>query len=377
MRGKYVSICPVCQQPLPKAIDPDQLRSRLEKITAQALVREKQSLESEFQRRLPALLASERDRIRHSVERGVQRELREAKQRADRAERKRDSEILRVRKDAERSADRRASLATQMAVKQGQADIEKLEAAREKDRARHEADRARLQGQLDQLSRRLDKQAADQLGREAETDLLTELRRAFTGDNINPVKRGQKGADIVHDIIVDTKRIGRIVYESKNVSNWNNNFIVQAKRYQTQYDTPNVVIVSRSLPQKKKGLCILKNIPIIDPGMAVCLASIMRDGICEIGHAKKTNVGRNEKAHQLYDYILSDKFVTRFREIAEGVDALRERQQKAKDWHENAWDTEASLYDKIDARRREVDSQIRTIIRRTASPQVFRLEARG
>jgi len=84
------------------------------------------------------------------------------------------------------------------------------------------------------------------------------------------------------------------------------------------------------------------------------------------------------KANQLYEYILSDKFVTRFREIAESVDSLRERQQKAKDWHENAWDEESSLYDKIDARRREVDSQIRTIIKKpAASGKVLRLEARG
>jgi len=217
---------------------------------------------------------------------------------------------------------------------------------------------------------------ADQIGKEAEIDLLAELQRSFLGDRIEPVRRGVKGADIVHDIVVDSKRIGGIVYESKNVAGWSNNFVLQAKRYQTQYDTPNVLIVSRSFPQKKKGLCIVKNIPIVHPRMAICLASIMRDGICEIGRARATRVGRNDKAHQLYEYILSDKFVTRFREIAESTNSLREGQQKAKDWHENAWDEESNLYDRIDARRREVDSQIRTIVRKTVTPEVLRLVAR-
>lgn len=235
-----------------------------------------------------------------------------------------------------------------------------------------------MQSQLDQLSRKLNKQIADQLGKEAEVDLLVELNKAFPTDDIDPVRRGVKGADIIHDILVDSKCIGRIVYESKNVSNWNNNFIAQAKRYQTQYETPNVIVVSRSFPQKKRGLCIFKNIPIVDPHMAVCLAAIIREGICEIGHARATRVGRNDKANQLFDYILSAKFVTRFREIADSVDSLRGRQQKARDWHENAWHDESSLYDKIDARRREVDSQIKVIITKpAASDKILRLEARA
>jgi hypothetical protein len=370
--------CPVCKQPLPKGIDAEELRSRMEVVTANALAKEKLVLENDFRKRLPRLLQVERDRARQSAEREVKQQLLDAKRRADKAERAKTREIQRIRQDAEKTADRRAEMAAKFAAKQNQAEIEKIQATREKDRARYEADRARLQGQLDQLSRKLDKQAADQLGKEAELDLLVELTKAFPADRVEPVRRGVKGADIVHDVMVDAKRVGRIIYESKNVANWSNSFIAHAKRYQTQYDTPYVIVVSRSFPQKKKGLCILKDIPIVDPCMAVCLATIIRDGICELGHARATRVGRNDKASQLYEYILSDRFVTRFREIAESVDSLRERQQKAKDWHENAWDEESSLYDKIDARRREVDSQIRTIIRRPAgSGKVVRLEARG
>lgn len=368
--------CPVCRQLLPKALDNEELRMRLEAITARARTQQKQALETEFRKRLPRLLEEERERARRSAEHEVKHELLDAKKRADKAERDKNREIERIRKEAERTAERRAERAAKSVATQNQAEIEKLQATRERDRARYEADRARLQSQLDQLSRKLDKQVADQLGKEAEVDLLVELTRAFPTDRIDPIRRGIKGADIVHDIMVDSKRLGRIVYESKNVSNWSNNFIVQAKRYQTQYDTPNVIVVSRSFPQKKKGLCILKSIPIVDPRMAVCLASIIREGICELGHARETRVGRSDKANQLYEYILSDKFVTRFREIAESVDSLRERQQKAKDWHENAWNEESSLYDKIDARRREVDSQIRTIIRKPTAPgKLLRLEA--
>lgn len=369
--------CPICGQLLPKAIDARELHSRLERITAQGRAKERQALERDFHRRLSGAVEAERERLRRSAEREVRSELLDAKRRAERAERDKNREIDRLRREGERTAERRAEMAAKIAAKQNRAEIEELEAKREKDRARYEADRARLQNQLDQLSRKLDKQGADQLGKEAETDLLLELSKTFQGDRIDPIRRGVKGADIIHDIMEDGKRLGRIVYESKNVSTWSNKFITQAKQYQTQYDTPNVIVVSRSFPQKKKGLCILKNVPVVDPQMAICLASIMRDGIREVGLARVTRAGREEKAHQLFEYILSDKFVTRFREMAESVESLRERQRKERDWHEDAWDEQSNLYDKIDARRREVDSQIRTIIKKPTKPEVVRLAAKG
>jgi hypothetical protein len=374
--------CPVCQQPLPEAIDTEELQSRLQNITDRAVAQEKRAFENEFNKRLPKLLAAERERSEHSAERKVRQELEQeladAYRRAEKAEQDKNREVQKIQRDADRKADRRAKLAAQAVAAQNRNEIEKLQQNRDRERARYENDIARLQNQLEQLSRKLDKQVADQLGKEAEVDLLAELNKAFPNDKIDPVRRGVKGADIIHDIMIDAKKVGRIVYESKNVSNWSNNFISQAKRYQTQYDTPNVIVVSRSFPQKKKGLCILKSIPIVDPRLAVCLASIMREGICEIGHARATRVGRNDKASQLFDYILSDKFVTRFREIAESVELLRERQQKAKDWHENAWDEESNLYDRIESRRREVDSQIRVIIKKpSATDKVLRLESRA
>ncbi len=369
--------CPVCRQPLPQDFDRNQLAARLSAIQSTAAAEQRKALEADFRKRLPGIIEAERKRIQQSAEREVRAELLAIKRRAENAERTKDREIDRIRRDGERRADRSAKLAAQMAVRQSEAQIEKLNAVREKDRARFEADRARLQSQLDQMSRKLDKQQADLLGKEAEVDLLSELNRAFPGDRIQAVRRGVKGADIVHEIIEDSKRLGRIVYESKNVSGWSNGFISQAKQYQTQYDTPNVIVVSRSFPRKKKGLCILKNIPVAEPHMAVCLASIVRDGIREIGNTKITNAGRNHKAHQLYDYIVSDKFVTRFREIAESVESLRDHQQKEKDWHEDAWQDQTSLYDKIDTRRRELDSQIRAIVKKSSKAEVVPLAARG
>jgi DNA repair exonuclease SbcCD ATPase subunit len=60
--------CPVCRQPLPKAIDMEELQARLEEITARARTQEKQALETAFRKRLPRLLEAERESARRSVD---------------------------------------------------------------------------------------------------------------------------------------------------------------------------------------------------------------------------------------------------------------------------------------------------------------------
>ncbi len=58
-------------------------------------------------------------------------------------------------------------------------------------------------------------------------------------------------------------------------------------------------VARQSQTQKKKGLCILKRIPIVESRMAVPLAAIMREGIRAIGLMRATQVGRNQKAQEL------------------------------------------------------------------------------
>ena len=240
--------------------------------------------------------------------------------------------------------------------------FEKLQTERERERMRSDAENMRLQAQLENLSRKLQKQTGEQLGEEAELDLVTQLRQAFPSDPIRRIGRGIKGADVVQDVMDGTNLAGRIVYESKNVASWQNAFLRQAAKYRTQYETPYVMIVSRVFPKKEKDFCVEDGIPIAKPRMAVALASVMRDGIVEIARLRLTEAGRDQKAELLLSYLVSDKFGTRFNAIADCAAALREQQRKERNWHENAWQAESSLHDRIDKNHREIDAQLKSVL---------------
>jgi hypothetical protein len=401
------SKCPLCSQPLPEAINENELQARIAKLASPALAVEKKKLEEEFENQLVA----EREIARQKAERQFQRELRTAEERALRVERDKDRELKKLQKDyserlaaetesAKREAERgvkkqlldaekrvkdaddrrqkevgqarkevenrlekEVARSVRLSTRENEAKLEKLQAERERDKVRYEANSAKLQGQLDDLSRKLEKQSGEQLGAEAELDLFTELKHAFPGDGVERIGRGVKGADIVHEVMEGTKVVGRIIYESKNTSIWQNGFIAQAKKYQTQYETPHVLVVTRVFPSKHKGLCIVRDIPVVERRTAVALATVIREGVIEIAKLRLSGKFHDEKSQELFEYIVGDKFCTRFREMAENIASLREQQQKERTWHENAWQAESKIHERIEGRHREVDAQIRAIVR--------------
>jgi hypothetical protein len=99
---------------------------------------------------------------------------------------------------------------------------------------------------------------------------------------------------------------------------------------------------------------------------AIPLATIIRDGIVEIAQLRVSDIARDEKSKELFDYIISDKFGTRFKEIAQAVDNLRDQQRKERTWHENSWESRTKLHDQLDSRHREITAQIRAITNREA-----------
>ena len=250
------------------------------------------------------------------------------------------------------------------ATRESELRIEKVQTDRERERLRHEAESARLQGQLDNLSRRLEKQSGERFGEEGELDLFAELNRAFPKDRIERIGRGKKGADIVHHVVDGANTVGRIVYENKNVkvTGWSHKFIAQADKYCAQYETPYVMIVSRAFPKRERDFCVVNRIPIVRPSMAIALARVMREGIIAIGRLRLTRAGSDHKAQELLRYLVSDRFETRFKGIADSVDTLREQQKKERNWHENSWETQSSLHDRIDKNHREIDAELDTVL---------------
>jgi hypothetical protein len=320
--------------------------------------RRAESVERELTEKLEAAKQS----AKREAERDLRAKISTAERRAETAERELAEKLATAKETAKRDVERMMKDEVRKATELNERKLEKLQGERERERHNHLMEQSRLQGQLDNLSRKLEKRSGEELGEEGEVDLCSLLKNAFPEDHIERIGRGVKGADVVQQVMSAGNALGRIIFESKNVLVWQNAFVEQAEKYRTRYETPYVLIVSRVFPRKEKDFCIAGGIPVVRPRMAVALAQIIRDGIIEIGNLRLAGAGRDQKGHQLLEYIVSDRFGTRFKEIVDSAGALREQQQKERNWHENAWEYRSSLHSRIEDSHRGIEAQIKAVL---------------
>jgi len=379
--------CVVCGQPLPAGLTAAEMHRRLEKLSASAAADAASEVRRELERRLRSQLVQQTAAIRKRATREAQessrRQVASIQRRLDAAASASARAVKMARSEAEASYGREvaalqkklvlADRATESAAKQAakraatetarlsRRELEALKSRTAKERAQHAADAARLKAKVDDLSLKLERQTSEQMGEMTEADALAALKRAFPHDDIQRIGRGVRGADILQKVMQDGNEFGRIVYECKNVSTWQNVWLTRARAYRTQYQTQWVVIASRSFPHREKWFVVERGVPVIELRLIVRLAEVIRSAIVEIGGLRVTTVGRQAKAAQMFEYVIGDHFVSRFRGIGEAVAALRQQQDGERKWHSEAWAKEGRLYDEVDDGRREIAAQIRAI----------------
>ena len=344
--------CPLCGQPLPKGMSQTALHQRIDKLGAVAAKHEGQRIRRELSQEYRQRLVTHEQDLRKRLTKE-----------ASESYRTRITALQRQVQEGERKSNQAAERAAKEVAKQSQREIALLKERAERERAQRTAETARLKTKVDDLSLKLERQTSEQLGEMGEVDVYTALRSAFLGlgDDIQRIGRGVRGADIVHRVRAGGKELGRIIYECKNVSTWQNDWISKAKKYRTQYQTPWVIIATRTFPRRQKSFVVERGVPVIDLRLVVRLAEVVRAAVLEVGQLRTSQVGRNAKADQMFDYILSDDFVGRFRGIADAVSALREHQGKERQWHAEAWQKQEKHYGELDDSRREINVRVRGI----------------
>jgi hypothetical protein len=189
---------------------------------------------------------------KEEAERLFAKELQKQTQISDKASKERDAASKKLKELEARETQIRKE-AKDEAEKVSTKELLKQRAILEKDRDAAllkkdvEANREKesLQKKLSSLEREVRAQTANQLGDGAEIDLYESLRESFDEDRIQRVRKGENGADIIHDVMYKGKRCGRIVIDSKNHKSWENGFIVGerlASRYLAECATAHFVL---------------------------------------------------------------------------------------------------------------------------------------
>lgn len=249
---------------------------------------------------------------------GELREERKARENADlEAQKKIAAEEAKIREEAMKDASEKSRLEIAERDKQ-------LEAAR------------KVQVELE---RKLNQKSQQMQGEVLELDLETAFSTEFRDDEITPVEKGVKGADIKQLVkSPHGTECGVILWEVKRTKAWSDTWVTKLKDdlRATKANVP--VIISDNLPKGLDGeIHHYKGVWVCKPRAAVALATLLRRGLLEVAREKAISKHRGTAADALYDYVTSHEFVQPIEAMVEVYmemksDVTRERAAYSKLW---------------------------------------------
>jgi hypothetical protein len=193
-------------------------------------------------------------------------------------------------------------------------------------------------------------QSSQQLqGEVQELDLEGYLQSAFPLDEINPVGKGVRGADISQVVRTSLGTVcGVILWESKRTKAWTDDWATKLKDDLRASKANIPVIITSVLPKDiKSGFGFFQGVWVAEPKYVQPLAEILRKNLIDVAREKHNGQDRGTKADMIYTYLTSDAFVHQIQNIIEVHQNMKNQIQKERAAFEKIWKERESQAERI------------------------------
>lgn len=206
-----------------------------------------------------------------------------------------------------------------------------------------------LLDQIEDLKRKAQQGSIQSQGEIQEIELEKLLRDKFRYDHFLEVKKGQNGADIVQEV---QNRMGRkagsIAWESKRTKAFSDTWIPKLKDDMLRHKAEIGVIVTEAMPADMPRFSLRDGVWVCSFHEAAAVGFILRESLLKLGELRESENNREDKAQQLYHYIMSMEFQQKIRTILEGFDRQKqlledEKRVMTKLWSHRAKSIEAII----------------------------------
>jgi len=316
------------------------LERRTKESERQLKIKEKQLLERVKKEKEKALQeARKKVEIELQDLRGRVREAEEDAERAKQKElniRKRERELKRKMKDIELEVARKVDEEKEKIRTEAIRHIQDEYKMKERE---WKEQRDGMKKQIEELKRKVEQGSQQLQGEVLELELENILRANFPEDQIEPVPKGMRGADILQRVCQAGRFYGTIVWESKRTKRWQKRWIERLKDNQRRVKGDLAVLLTTSLPKEigSSGFALIDNVWVTDYSSAISLTVVLRAQIIEVAKARQSAVGKGKKKEILYDYLTGPEFAQAMRAIAESIQSMfedlnREKMAMRKIW---------------------------------------------
>lgn len=191
--------------------------------------------------------------------------------------------------------------------------------------------------QIEELKSKIQQGSQQSQGEVLELELERILKSEFPADILKEVKKGERGADIVH-VIVDKlgRECGTILWESKNAK-WDKNWMAKLKEDQRSKKAELSILVSVNKPEWLKSFTYREGVWITTLESVVPLAFALRFNLISLHHERVSGEGKNEKMEIMYKYLMGQEFRNRVETIVEAFGNLQDEMEREKRWFSAKW----------------------------------------
>lgn len=193
---------------------------------------------------------------------------------------------------------------------------------------------------LDEANRKAKQGSMETQGEVLEQDFEAQLKRFFAQDEISPVPKGIRGADLIHTVRTPLATdCGILLWETKNTKAWSPQWIPKLKDDMIEMRAAFAIMVSVVLPEGINRFGFVEGVWVSDPLSAIPLAAALRHQLIALDRERQSSIGKNEKMEMLYRYLAGTEFKQKIDGIVEAFTAMQdqvnqERRAMEKHWKE-------------------------------------------
>jgi hypothetical protein len=211
-----------------------------------------------------------------------------------------------------------------------------------------------LRKALENAKRKSEQGSMETQGEALELDLEANLGQNFPYDQIDPVPKGIRGADVIQQVHHQGQtKSGTIIWEAKNTKAWNNNWIEKLKDDQRELGANVAVIVSSVMPEGVRNFDLIDGVWVCSVTSYIPLAMALRQQLIQVAFVRMASEGKSGKMEMAYQYLSGDEFYQKVEAIVETFVGLQEQLDKEKRAYSKIW--------------KEREKQIERAINNTAS----------
>ena len=191
---------------------------------------------------------------------------------------------------------------------------------------------------IEELRRKAEQGSQQSQGEVLELELEELLKSRFPMDTIEPVGKGELGADVIQQVNGQLGQpAGIILWETKRTKAWSESWLAKLRDDQRRSGADVALIISHALPKHIEHFDLVDGIWVAHPRCALPVAVALRQGLIDVSGSRLIQQGQQTKMEQVYNYLTGTKFrqrvdavVEKFNDMHDDLD--RERKFMGRQW---------------------------------------------